>query len=212
MASTFESPSLSSSFAEIVRQCGECEEIDDKSETSPSRRIARLFPAYRKGGSLIAHAPIIAKRIGLDAIRQACPHFNAWRGGFDRYDFVMDDDTLAIKPFKVEKDEDIGPEGRPHCIVVVPRKAASGNPWCWRDFHPGHQSQTEVELLERGFHVACITPGGPGQRDAWHRFLTEKHGLSKKPVFAGMSGGGELQAGTAKVSITPENPKLPIHD
>jgi hypothetical protein len=136
----------------------------------------------------------------------------AWRGGFDRYDFVMDADTLAIKPFKVEKEGDFGPEGRPHCIVVVPRKAASGNPWCWRDFYPGHQSQTEVELLERGFHVTYVTPGGPGQRDAWHAFLTEKHGLCKKPVFAGMSGAGELQAGTAKVSITPENTKLPVHD
>jgi hypothetical protein len=78
MASTFETPSLAPSFAEIVRQCGECEEIDDQSETAPSRRIAKLFPAYRKGSSLTAHAPIIAKRIGLDAIRQACPHFSAW--------------------------------------------------------------------------------------------------------------------------------------
>jgi hypothetical protein len=78
MANTFERPSLASSFAEIVRQCGECEEINDNPETAPSRRIATLFPAYRKGSSLLAHAPIIAKRIGLDAIRQACPHFNAW--------------------------------------------------------------------------------------------------------------------------------------
>lgn len=78
MASTFERPNLESSFAGIVRQCGGCEEINDKSETAPSRRIAQLFPAYRKGGSMLAHAPIIAQRIGLDAIRKACPHFHDW--------------------------------------------------------------------------------------------------------------------------------------
>jgi hypothetical protein len=31
-----------------------------------------------------------------------------WRGRFDRYDFVMDEDALAIKPFKVEKDDNMG--------------------------------------------------------------------------------------------------------
>jgi hypothetical protein len=84
MANTFEMPALASSFTEIVRECGECEEIDDNPETAPSRRIARLFPGYRKGGSLTAHAPIIAKRIGLNAIRQACPHFNGWMERLER--------------------------------------------------------------------------------------------------------------------------------
>ncbi len=78
MASVFERADLASSFSEIVRQCRECEEIDDHPETAPSRRIAWLFPSYRKGGSRIAHAPIITRRIGLSAIRQACPHFNSW--------------------------------------------------------------------------------------------------------------------------------------
>jgi hypothetical protein len=78
MASAFERPALASSFSEIVRQCRECEEIDDQPETAPSRRIAKLFPGYRKGGSLVAHAPIIIKRIGLETVREACPHFNHW--------------------------------------------------------------------------------------------------------------------------------------
>jgi hypothetical protein len=78
MANTFERNDLASTFAAMVRQCGGCEEINDRAETAPSRRIAGLFPAYRKVGSLMAHAPIIAKRIGTDAIRQACPHFNEW--------------------------------------------------------------------------------------------------------------------------------------
>jgi hypothetical protein len=50
------------------------EEIDDDPRTSPSHRIRTLFPAYQKetAGSLIA------MDIGLDKIRAACPHFNAW--------------------------------------------------------------------------------------------------------------------------------------
>src|SRR5262249_32747258 len=68
------------------------------------------------------------------------------------------------------------------------------------------------ELLARGFHLAYITPGSPRQREAWHAFLTEKHRLSRKPVFAGMSSAGELRAGTAKISITPEDGKMPVHD
>lgn len=78
MAGVFERLDLASSFTEIVRQCGECEEIDDHPETAPSRRIVKLFPGYQKGSGLNAHAPIIAKRIGLDAIRKACPHFSSW--------------------------------------------------------------------------------------------------------------------------------------
>jgi pimeloyl-ACP methyl ester carboxylesterase len=52
-----------------------------------------------------------------------------------------------------------------------------------------------VELLRRGFHVAYISANAtlkPGEQwDAWYAFLTERHGLSKKPVFVGMSRGGE---------------------
>jgi hypothetical protein len=50
-------------------------------------------------------------------------------------------------------------------------------------------------LLKRGFHVAYISANAtlkPGREwDAWYDFLTEKHGLSTKPAFIGMSRGGE---------------------
>ena len=60
--------------------------------------------------------------------------------------------------------------------------------------------------------MAFITPGPPRQRDAWLAFLTENHRLSRRPVSVGMSTAGELRAGTAKVSITPEDVKMPVHD
>jgi hypothetical protein len=117
----------------------------------------------------------------------------AWHG-FDRYDFLMDEENLTLKPIKAAEDEKNGikgaVKGQRRCVVVVPQKAAAGKPWSWRGFYWDHEPQTEVELLRRGFHVAYIA-GEPGKAwDAWYTFLTEKHGLSKKPNFVGMSRGG----------------------
>ena len=82
--------------------------------------------------------------------------------GFDRYDFVMDMQTLAITPFKAPADEESGnlgdsDKGQLRCVVVVPKQAAPGNPWCWRGVYWNHQPQAEVELLKRRFHIQYIT-------------------------------------------------------
>ncbi len=109
----------------------------------------------------------------------------AWHG-FDRYDYLMDDASGDVKPATQ------GAKGR-QCIVVVPKKAAPGNPWSWRGCYWDHEPQTEVELLKRGFHIAFVAPDGGKQGKAWDRwynFLTEKHGLAKKAAFIGMSKGG----------------------
>ena len=50
------------------------EEINDRPEFAPSKRIADLFPAYKK----TLHGPTTAARIGLNKIREECPHFNEW--------------------------------------------------------------------------------------------------------------------------------------
>jgi len=57
--------------------------------------------------------------------------------GFDRYDFVMDKQTLAITPSKAPPGEQSGEignsdQGQLRCVVVVPKQAASGKPWSWR--------------------------------------------------------------------------------
>ena len=123
----------------------------------------------------------------------------AWHDGFDRYDFIMDEATLAITPFKAPEGEKFGvkdpAKGQRRCIVIVPKQVAPGNPWSWQGCYWDHQPQTEVELLRRGFHIAYISANAtlkPGEEwDAWYEFLTEQHGLSKKPAFIGMSRGGE---------------------
>jgi len=50
------------------------EEINDNPQTAPSKRIQAVMPNYKK----TLHGPLIAADIGLDSIRQACPHFQSW--------------------------------------------------------------------------------------------------------------------------------------
>lgn len=123
---------------------------------------------------------------------------SSWHG-FDRYDYVMDDQTMDIIPFQRSEDEGDGikepTSGQHRCVIVVPKQAAPGNPWSWQGCYWNHQPQTEIELLRRGFHIAYISANAdlkPGKEwEAWYKFLTEKHGLNSRPAFIGMSRGGE---------------------
>src|SRR6266404_6711566 len=111
---------------------------------------------------------------------------SSWHG-FDRYDFLMDEQTFEVKPVSAKAKAE---NGQRPCIVVVPKTVAAGNPWSWQACYWDHEPQTEVELLRRGFHIAFITPDPGKQWDAWYSYLTEQHGLGKKPAFIGMSKGG----------------------
>jgi hypothetical protein len=157
----------------------------------------------------LAHGPSVAT--GAEAYVPFEGETTSWHG-FDRHDFVMDEQSLAIKPLEAATDDKPDSDAQARCILVVPKRPVPGNPWSWRDLHRGHRPPAEAELLARGFHLAFITPGPPRQRDAWLAFLTETHRLSRKPVVVGMGTAGELRAGTAKVSITPDNLKSPVHD
>ena len=53
---------------------GTPEDINDDSETAPSKRIADLIPRYRKR----LHGPLVAEAIGLERIRAECPRFDGW--------------------------------------------------------------------------------------------------------------------------------------
>ncbi len=83
------------------------------------------------------------------------------------------------------------------CIVVVPRSVAPGTPWIWRARFFGHEPQTDVALLEQGFHVAYIdvvglfgAPKAVAIWDQFYAFLTDMRGFGSKPVLEGMSRGG----------------------
>lgn len=50
------------------------EHINNHQNTAPSKRILKLFPKYQK----IYHGSLISSKIGIDAIRKKCPHFDKW--------------------------------------------------------------------------------------------------------------------------------------
>lgn len=83
-----------------------------------------------------------------------------------------------------------------NCKVVQPKWAANDRPWVWRARFWGHEPQTDIALLERGFHVVyCDVVELYGNREAirlWNDFysLMRKAGLAPKAVMEGMSRGG----------------------
>lgn len=80
--------------------------------------------------------------------------------------------------------------------VVFPKRIAPGAPWIWRARFWGHEPQTDIALLERGFHVVyCDVAelfGNPEAIAHWNAFyrLLRKGGLGPKAVLEGMSRGG----------------------
>lgn len=61
-------------LAEFRQRFPTPEDINDSRHGAPSKRIARVLRGYRKP----LHGPLIAKKIGLETIRQQCPRFDAW--------------------------------------------------------------------------------------------------------------------------------------
>lgn len=65
---------LKQSLDNILKKCRTPEEIDDSPQTSPSNCLLKLVPTYQK----TLHGVPIAKRIGLNALRAQCHHFQEW--------------------------------------------------------------------------------------------------------------------------------------
>ena len=80
--------------------------------------------------------------------------------------------------------------------VVIPKNTKPGRPWVWRARFWGHEPQTDIALLERGFRIVyCDVAELFGNKEAlsiwndFYKFLT-REGLSEKSVMEGMSRGG----------------------
>lgn len=119
--------------------------------------------------------PRLAPLLFVLVLVPTLPAQTRWQG-FDREDFELE----GIR-----------------CTLVAPRTPASGRPWIWRARFFGHQPQTEVELLRRGFHVAYTDIRGLfgnavalARWDALYRHLTTKLQLNPRPALLGMSRGG----------------------
>ena len=67
-------PDLEAALTAIRAQFGTPEDINDSSETAPSKRFEALIPGYQK----VLTGNLAALEIGLAAMRRECPHFREW--------------------------------------------------------------------------------------------------------------------------------------
>lgn len=98
-----------------------------------------------------------------------------WKGG-NRYDFKY--------------------EGR-DAIVVVPKKAASGNPWIWRPAFFDAFASVDEALLNKGFHIAYYdlthlygSPRSIQLGNSFYKMMCQEWQLSTKVTLEGFSRGG----------------------
>ncbi|MCH8909959.1 MAG: DUF4276 family protein [Chloroflexi bacterium] len=67
-------PDLEAKFQAIRDQFVSPEEINDSSDTAPSKRIVKLMPEYDK----ILHGYFAASDIGIENIKSQCVNFSTW--------------------------------------------------------------------------------------------------------------------------------------
>lgn len=89
---------LATQFQAVRDAFGSPEEIDDSPQTAPSKRIENLVPGYNK--PLLG--TLAALEIGLDSIRNECPHFRNWLGRLEA-SFSASSGMSAIGPDKAGK-------------------------------------------------------------------------------------------------------------
>lgn len=130
-------------------------------------------------------ASIIAKRLYELLVQKSDP-------GFDIFSKLHQ--TIKISSFFGYRCADFMFNGR-SCKIVQPKKSAENHPWIWRARFWGHEPQTDIALLERGFHVVyCDVAEMFGNDEAvmiWNHFYDILHqaGMTKKAVMEGMSRG-----------------------
>jgi pimeloyl-ACP methyl ester carboxylesterase len=82
-------------------------------------------------------------------------------------------------------------------ILVLPKKSAEGNPWIWRPAFFGHEPQTDLSLLSKGWYVAYYdltdlygSPRAITLGNDFYTLLTGSFALSDRTVPEGFSRGG----------------------
>ena len=102
--------------------------------------------------------------------------------------------TATINSFAGYKCASFAFKGR-ECKVVQPKWSATGHPWIWRARFWAHEPQTDIALLERGFHFVYIDVaelfGNDESISLYNSFYTllKKAGLSSEALMEGMSRG-----------------------
>ncbi|MEV5407480.1 DUF4276 family protein [Thermopolyspora sp. NPDC052614] len=65
---------LPAAVRKLVADAEGAELVNDGPSTAPSKRLLNLCPRYRK----TSDGPLVIAEVGIDAIRRACPHADAW--------------------------------------------------------------------------------------------------------------------------------------
>lgn len=131
-------------------------------------------------------AAIIARRLYEAVTQKPAKSFDI---------FKKIDSTFKVSSFYGYECADFYFEGR-SAKIVKPRIIAKGRPWVWRARFWGHEPQTDIALLDRGFHIVyCDVAELFGNTEAiaiWNKFYAflKGAGLSKKALMEGMSRGG----------------------
>jgi len=81
--------------------------------------------------------------------------------------------------------------------IVFPNKANFAKNWIWRTQFWAHEPQTDIALLNQGFHVVYVdvvdlygNKVAVSRLSDFYTFLIKNFGLNKKTVLEGMSRGG----------------------
>ncbi|HEY1062559.1 MAG TPA: alpha/beta hydrolase [Daejeonella sp.] len=81
--------------------------------------------------------------------------------------------------------------------IVFPKKPNSTKNWIWRTQFWAHEPQTDIALLNQGFHVVYVdvvdlygNTVALNRLSDFYNFLIKNFGLNKKTVLEGMSRGG----------------------
>lgn len=108
-------------------------------------------------------------------VAQAHEKTGEWNG-CDRYDFTFKDRQATI---------------------VVPKKAAKGNPWIWRPAFFDAFPSVDKALLEKGFHIVYYdvthlygSPRAVSLGTEFYENMTDLYNLSEKVTLEGFSRGG----------------------
>jgi hypothetical protein len=63
-------------LVKIASQYDSPEQINEKPESAPSKRIIAKIPKYGERKAFVG--PSVVAKIGLSRLRERCPHFHAW--------------------------------------------------------------------------------------------------------------------------------------
>lgn len=74
VADHFGTPDLKLKIRQASQQAGNPELIDQGETSHPKARLRNLNTGYKE----TSDGPTLLEKIGIDAIRTACPHFSAW--------------------------------------------------------------------------------------------------------------------------------------